>query len=742
MTVAQKASTIATNVGSGAMNIFKVALASTGIGLLVLALASLIGYFTQTQTGIDKLNSVLQPLKAIFTGLYGVVLSLGGGLVDAFSNPKKAMNDLYEFVKQNLINRFTAFSEILEGIINLDFKKVTNGVLQAGTGVENLTGKIAEGAEKAGKFLDENAKKGAEIARLGKEIEEGQLRYNANQIAVNDRLDEQLLISKDTSKSFAERQKASQEIIKITEENGKQEAKILQLKLQQLQVEQSLKGEKNLTNEDKQKTIDLLTQIDAAEDRGKDARLEQTKVFSGLAKEERKQREDAHKAELDRRQKLIDAAIARTQQEIALFQAEQGFRKKSLEEDMIFERQLVEEKQALLKQQLDNKRITETEYRTQNLELTNEYGLKLAEMVAQNAKNDLDLFLENNKSKIDANTILSDAVISEEMNRLNLVSEEKAKSATKDYELGLINLLDYQKAIREIDAEYEESTKQLKEDKRVQDLELKASQLQADNEIALANSQSTLDTNLLQIQQSYDAEIFALENKLKKQEITQSQYDAKVIQADKKKKQIMQLAELNDTSSKLQQFQKLGEGLQGLFGKSKALSSALAGINTALAITEILKEPSPFDPVTTGIIKGARIAVATATGIKSIAEINGAQFAEGGIDIDGPGSGTSDSIPAMLSRGESVITAEKTAMFKPLLKAIHEGRDYSFSNNGFAVPNGFVNNGTGVSIDYDLLANKIANANLNLPAPVVYTAVTDINLGQHNYSKMVEGANH
>ena len=44
--------------------------------------------------------------------------------------------------------------------------------------------------------------------------------------------------------------------------------------------------------------------------------------------------------------------------------------------------------------------------------------------------------------------------------------------------------------------------------------------------------------------------------------------------------------------------------------------------------------------------------------------------ARGGM-IFGPGSSTSDSIPAYLSNGESVINSQSTKMFKPLLSAIN-----------------------------------------------------------------------
>jgi hypothetical protein len=47
------------------------------------------------------------------------------------------------------------------------------------------------------------------------------------------------------------------------------------------------------------------------------------------------------------------------------------------------------------------------------------------------------------------------------------------------------------------------------------------------------------------------------------------------------------------------------------------------------------------------------------------------KLAAGGI-VSGPGSGTSDSIPTFLSNGESVVNAESTSMFSPLLSMINQ----------------------------------------------------------------------
>jgi hypothetical protein len=66
--------------------------------------------------------------------------------------------------------------------------------------------------------------------------------------------------------------------------------------------------------------------------------------------------------------------------------------------------------------------------------------------------------------------------------------------------------------------------------------------------------------------------------------------------------------------------------------------------------------------------------LAIAGGIAALALIASASgaFAEGG-PVSGPGTGTSDSIPAWLSNGEYVMPADKTAQYRPLLDSMRAG---------------------------------------------------------------------
>lgn len=111
----------------------------------------------------------------------------------------------------------------------------------------------------------------------------------------------------------------------------------------------------------------------------------------------------------------------------------------------------------------------------------------------------------------------------------------------------------------------------------------------------------------------------------------------------------------------------------------------------------------------------AKLALIKAAFAAAKAAVKG--FSVGGY-VQGAGTGTSDSIPARLSNGESVMTAKATSMFSPILSA--------FNQLGGGVPI-VVNNG-GSNIGMDMLAAAVARGYQMAPQPVV--SVEEINRTQ------------
>jgi len=84
MLTSMKASTEGATIVSGAMNIIKLALVSTGIGALVVAFGSLVAYFTQTRDGANFVKQVMASLGAAVRVVVDHFSSFGEGIVKLF----------------------------------------------------------------------------------------------------------------------------------------------------------------------------------------------------------------------------------------------------------------------------------------------------------------------------------------------------------------------------------------------------------------------------------------------------------------------------------------------------------------------------------------------------------------------------------------------------------------------------------------------------------------------------------
>jgi tape measure domain-containing protein len=140
---------------------------------------------------------------------------------------------------------------------------------------------------------------------------------------------------------------------------------------------------------------------------------------------------------------------------------------------------------------------------------------------------------------------------------------------------------------------------------------------------------------------AYDNEEIALKRQLEQKLISEQEYERKAAELAKKR-----------------------------FEHEKKAATVSAIIDGALGVVKAIGKGRWWEVA----------AITAATGIQ-IATIQSQQFPgfkEGVIDLQGPGTATSDSIPARLSRGESVMTAEETTKYKPVLQAIRDNEFEAF----------------------------------------------------------------
>lgn len=106
---------------------------------------------------------------------------------------------------------------------------------------------------------------------------------------------------------------------------------------------------------------------------------------------------------------------------------------------------------------------------------------------------------------------------------------------------------------------------------------------------------------------------------------------------------------------------------------SKALALGTIAIQQGVAIAQAVQTATRSSATWVDMLAAIAAVVAgvTATIVPAIKMVKGAKFSTGGY-VSGEGTGTSDSIPAMLSNGESVNNARSTSMFAPIYSSLNQ----------------------------------------------------------------------
>lgn len=211
------------------------------------------------------------------------------------------------------------------------------------------------------------------------------------------------------------------------------------------------------------------------------------------------------------------------------------------------------------------------------------------------------------------------------------------------------------------------------------------------------NAVTDLEMRKLQIQQEMaEQRLQFIQDQGQLETETEEQYNKRVIDAKKavsdakialnkaslKNEQAYAKAMGNVGDSIISLMDAIGESDKNFAKLSKIITLFKITVDTGKAISagvaNAMELPYPANL--------AAVATTVATVLANIATavstVKSANFAEGG-KVNGPGTGTSDSIPANLSNGEFVMTAKATKIFEPLLTVMNSiGAGVPISMNG------------------------------------------------------------
>ncbi len=621
---AAKASLSGTTKG---LKLFRIALISTGIGAIVVAIGALVSAFASTQKGADAISRALAPVKGALQGIISVIQKIS-------TNVFGTLGDRFTVVKNG----------ILQGIdtIRLGWNKLTGDIEEANEIQERMNERIKETTEAQIRLNQASGELGEIFAGASKEIQEAidrqeqivELGIEAEELAIanvyaqgrlTNEIKAQNKVAEDVTKPLKEREQATIRSIEASKELLKSEQDLLAVKIKQLKLEQQ---QTDTSREDLLELANLEKEFNDKETQALELQTTQTNKLNTIRNQARA---EAKKAQAERIKKL--------------------------KEELDIQETIVE----------------------QNIELLNQ---------------ELQVYLLNNKTKLESTQKLNKESIDLEIKRLGDIKERQTKineeelQATKDK---LANEL----RLKEISqAEYENSLKIAQNEFDIIELE----RLQS-------FSQSKLDLDKQYLAQKAEAEEIAKQNKIAK-DIEERANKIARLQLEGAEESVIRQAQLDEQLRKeVEQAEKIGADtnlvyakfaekeveiakakedaklqatatvagqLKGLFDEN-TLAYKLSAITEA-SISTYLSAQKAYQsligiPVTGPVLAPIAAATAITSGLLNVKKISG--FAEGTLNVQDYTNHTGiingkpnirrsngDNILATIKTGETISTPE------------------------------------------------------------------------------------
>ena len=325
-----------------ALKSVKVAVAATGIGLLLIAITSLFQYFNKTERGAQALRIASAALGAVMDTLLDVVIKVGETIFRAFTEPQKVFEEFSTSIKTYVIDQITnifdglgllgsAIQKVFSGDLDGALKDAEDGAKSLAEGFLKLnpvTGvmiAITEGAIELGKEIANDASEAAKLAGAMNKVKVAERELGVERAKTLKIIAEARLAAEDETKSAEER---LEKIKEAAELEGNLTAKELaneeeKLRIMKAQAELSETGEETLQaiadQEAKVSQVQLTslnlnrrlkTELNSLE---REIETEREK----RATDEQKRLEEANKQELKILEQLKETRIALIQDEQA-----------------------------------------------------------------------------------------------------------------------------------------------------------------------------------------------------------------------------------------------------------------------------------------------------------------------------------------------------------------------------------------------------------------------------------------
>lgn len=624
-------------------------------------IGALVGVFLLVKNAMDRSEDSTNKIKKAFSAFSGITNAL-----------LKILKPLGDFLIDGIAKGFELVEKAVYTSINVMASALDSlGFDEKAKSLREFNAEVQQGAKDSKELADAEAK----LTKAQRESRKIQLDYQKDAEKLRQ-------VRDDENKSLAERAKANKELGDVLKEQGKVESEIANQAIKVANLRIKIEGE---TTEALDARADAETELSDIQERIVGQESEQLSNLNGI-------RRDA----ADKAKQIIEDKMAQSDIELELYKERNRQYKQSDEEALIQAIDFHGRDVQALKNKLSLKLLSETEYQLAKEKLDNELEIKKAESEEKE--------LTRIKSFEDRKTAL-----------MNEIEAMKAESAEEKAQLA-------------IEKEYEDSV-----------LELERMQLMEDEKTAL----------MLLIKDKRDTQFAQLAEET----------NAMELEANQVKLDALLEQERTSANARYSVASRITGALMGLLGDSLAAqiagiavqagldvarvniaASSAASINLAKAAAVGFPANLATIPAALGqnvgifgsaaaasgkIIGSAAINAVTA-GISSIKKgSSGKTFAKGGILSGASHANGGIKTPYGELEGDEIVLT-KGVTSNPMLRGIASQLNVAGGGVDFAGGiRGTESNVSNGMINYDLLAAKVAQANMSLPSPIV--TVEEIN---------------
>lgn len=644
---------------------------------VMIAGANGIGVFIKQLWALVKI-----PVVAVLTAIASVIMLVSSGIKGSEENT-------------NRWNKVLAPLKIgLDLVVNLltDFASIILSGMEAVQGLVLWLNKLAEGLPIIGKWFGEANKKVEERIRLQKmqianekaaraEIENSAKRENEIAKLRADVTDKE-------NKTAKERKEALEKAIELEQKSAEIKKRLAEERLAALELEGSLtENDAEMNN----KLAEARAEVTRAEteyfNKIREMNAQRAELSNQIAAEEKARIDEYKRIQKERANAVKDAEekekeYVQQAEDALLAIVKDGREKQAQLINLQYDREIAE---------LEEKLSTEKN-------LTDE---------AIAAINTIILAKENQRRQELAK--LDDEALEEEMQQRQELLKVKLESikAGSDAELEL------RRSLLATELEMELSNKELTEEMK---LAIREKYRVKEEELNKEHNEKKKE----QIEKEQEEELMRYEAAGASEMQVRAQQAADRLELARKTAENQEEIERAEAEYQNEMFGMMAEGIAAMgeeneaFAKlSKVLALGEIAVNTGKALAAGIAQAQsvPFPGNLAAIASTVATILANIAAAKKA--VQSAKFALGGLVV-GEGTGTSDSIPARLSNGESVMTARATQLFAPLLSSINQ------MGGGVPIPSQ-----PGGGLGMAMMAEAVAIGVRSMPRPVV--SVEEIN---------------